>query len=72
MARHVCIELSVARDLADDRPLGKSGEFLSGTYGQDDIAEFASVDAAFTAAAHATRRPDSEIWVSGSRRKAAA
>lgn len=68
MARFVVIELSP--DPSDNRPLGRSGEFLSGTYGQLDVAEFSSREAAEAAASAArNRRDNSSVSVIGGARK---
>lgn len=41
---------------ADDRPLGKVGEFLRGCYVWSDVAEFGTREAAESAAVAATNR----------------
>ena len=41
---------------ADDRPIGKSGEFLSGSYQRSAVAEFKSEAAARAAAAAAPNK----------------
>lgn len=48
---------------ADDRPLGKTGKFLSGTYHLDDVAEFETKELGEQAAEKAERRPDSLLGV---------
>lgn len=56
----------------DNRPLGKSGLLLTGTYGESDIAEFRDPDAARDAASRApNRRPGYELFVPGARKVAA-
>jgi hypothetical protein len=69
MSRYQAIELSACRNPADDRPLGKSGEFLSGTFGQSDVAEFPSMHAALNAGSQATNaRPGCTVEAIGQTR----
>lgn len=66
MPRFVIVELSP--DAKDNRPLGISGSFLlNGTpYGESDIAEFRTLQAAFDAAAAApNRRHGHQLFVPG-------
>lgn len=48
---------------ADDRPLGKTGEFLTGFYRADTIAEFPTQADAIAAAKRAKTRPGSLVSV---------
>lgn len=71
MSRFVCVEL--APDASDNRPLGASGEFLAGTFGESDVATFATREAAEIAGERASNRRDGcTLWVSGGRRPVAA
>jgi hypothetical protein len=65
--KHVCVEIDPKGH--DSRPLGVSGEFLTGTYGELSIAEFATREAAQTAGERATNRRDNcTLWVNGGKR----
>lgn len=70
MTRYVIVELSTERDIADDRPLGTSGDFLTGCYSQSDVWEFANESAAEAAAARApNRRKHCALWITGAKRR---
>lgn len=49
---------------ADDRPLGKSGEFLTGVYVLSEIARFETKEEAEAAVAKATKRKGGLIGIS--------
>ncbi|MCU1282323.1 MAG: hypothetical protein JWM53_5869 [bacterium] len=67
MTRFVCIEM--APDASDNRPLGLTGQFLHGTFGEYDIARFATREAAQTAGERATNRRDGcTLWINGGKR----
>jgi hypothetical protein len=62
--KHVIVEL--ASDGNDHRPLGRSGVFLTGTYGESDVADFPTSEAAMQAAERApNRRPNCQLWFKG-------
>lgn len=70
MSRFVVIEM--APDASENRPLGKSGEFLSGTYGESDIKEFSTPEGARQAGEQAAnRRAGLTLRVPGERKAAA-
>lgn len=71
MSRFICVEMSP--DAQDNRPLGLSGNFLSGTFGEKDIATFATREAAEAAGRRATNPRDGcTLWINGQARKVAA
>lgn len=64
MSRFVVVEIDPTGK--ENRPLGVSGEFLHGTYGETDIAMFASREAAQIAGDRAANRRDGcTLWVNG-------
>lgn len=68
MARFLAVELSA--DGLDNRPLGWSGEFLTGSFSDRDVAEFPSIQSALNAGAQASNaRPGCEIHAIGQSRK---
>ena len=48
---------------ADDRPLSKAGEFLTGCYSLSEVARFDTAGAAQQAADAATQRPGGKIGI---------
>lgn len=68
MSRYVAVEMS--DDAMDNRPLGKSGCFLTGSYSESDIALFPSADSALNIASQAPNaRPGLTIEAIGQSRK---
>lgn len=71
MSRYVVIEFNA--DASDNRPLGTSGSFLTGQYGEADVARFPSIDSALNAGRLAPNHREScAIEVIGQIRRAAA
>lgn len=58
---HIAVELDSNRRRADDRPLGWSGEFLTGSYSDRDIAQYPSAHSALNAGSRATNARESCI-----------
>lgn len=57
--KHIAVELDNDRTRADDRPLGWTGEFMHGSFSEDDVAQYPSAMSALNAASRATNsRPD--------------
>lgn len=50
MSRFLAVELDNDRARADDRPLGWSGEFLTGSFSEADVAAYPSAHSALNAA----------------------
>lgn len=68
MARYIAIEISP--DAQDNRPLGWSGLFLTGSFSEADVATFPSIDSALNIAFRASnRRADCVIEAVGQSRK---
>lgn len=71
MARFLVIEMDPTG--ADSRPLGQSGAFLTGTYSEQDVAQFASPEIARAAADRApNRRATLELFVPGEKKRVSA
>lgn len=69
--RFIAIEMSDDRTNADDRPLGKCGDFLTGSYSDSDVMQFASADSALMVASLARNaRPGATIETIPQRKRA--
>lgn len=67
MARFLAVEMSA--DAQDNRPLGWSGLFLTGSFSDRDVADFPSALSALSAGSRATNaRPDCFIEAVGQSR----